>query len=80
MSKEEFSAFIKSNIVPSRILIEADVFTNEAEYIEAMEKGAKTRDQLNVVNSYGTDTYQMAILIRDSNFPDLESYKKAESL
>ena len=27
MSKEEFSAFIKSNIVPSRILIEADVFT-----------------------------------------------------
>lgn len=81
MTKEEFRDFISDNtIIPMRILILGGVFTSEDEYHEAMQVGAKTKNQLYLTRDYGADTYQLALQIRDANFPSYDVYKEAQDL
>ena len=80
MTKSEFTSFINHTIIPVNILIESGIFADEQEYKEAMAVGAKNIDQLNLVKSYDADSYETAIKIRDSNFPSMIDYNKAQAL
>ena len=80
MNSDEFTEFIENKNVPSRILTEAKIFDTEEDYKEGMAKGARTGDQLEIIRSYGTENYEMAMKIRDSNFPNLETFNRAQKL
>lgn len=79
MNNQEFYDFITKHIVPLRLALKAKLFDTEAEYNDAMVKGAKNKNQLYLVNKYKADSYQHTVETMDHNFPDYPTYQDAKA-
>ena len=79
MNQSEFFNFITNHTVPMKVLITAKVFDSEAEYKEAIAKGAKNKFQLSLINYYKADSYKNMVETRDHNFPDYQVYLDAKA-